>query len=401
MSSPAPRWSDLIANWPVIQSPVMQAPHQNLNGKRVILGLSGGVDSAVSAILLKEQGADVHALHMTNWEDDDGYCTAARDLQDARQVCERLDIPLHHVNFAREYRDQVFTYFLDEYRAGRTPNPDVLCNREIKFGVFRDYARRLGGDLIATGHYARTAQSGTETHLLRAADRSKDQSYFLHAVSEEALSETVFPLGALNKRSVREIARDHVLDVHDKKDSTGICFIGERPFREFLATFLPANPGPMQTPEGDIVGEHHGLMYYTLGQRQGLGIGGRTDASDDPWYVAAKDLEDNALIVVQGQHPLRFSEALIASEAAWINGMPEALSAGGKLNLSAKVRYRQPDQACTVELDSAGRLRVDFVDPQADVTPGQFVVFYVDERCLGGAVIDETLRDRVPLLKTG
>ena len=379
----------------------MQTERPDLDGKRVILGLSGGVDSAVCAILLKERGADVHALHMTNWEDDDGYCTAARDLQDARQICERLGIPLHHVNFARQYRDQVFSYFLDEYRAGRTPNPDVLCNREIKFGVFRDYARRLGGDLIATGHYARTARSNGETRLLRGADRDKDQSYFLHAVSEEALSETVFPLGNLQKAEVRAIARDHVLDVHDKKDSTGICFIGERPFREFLATYLPANPGDMKTPEGDIVGQHHGLMYYTLGQRQGLGIGGRKDAGDEPWYVAAKDLTENTLIVVQGDHPLRFSEALLASAPSWINGVPAPLQAGKALQLTAKVRYRQPDQECSVEADAAGRLRVAFAKPQADVTPGQFVVFYDGERCLGGAVIDETVRVREPLLKVG
>ena len=379
----------------------MHSERKNLDGRRVILGLSGGVDSAVSAILLKDSGADVHALHMTNWEDDDGYCTAARDLQDARKVCEQIGIPLHHVNFAREYRDQVFRYFLDEYRAGRTPNPDVLCNREIKFGVFRDHARRLGGDLIATGHYARTVQTGGRTTLLRGADRAKDQSYFLHAVSEEALAATVFPLGDLQKAEVRAIARDHVLDVHDKKDSTGICFIGERPFREFLSTYLPASPGQMKTPAGDVVGEHHGLMYYTLGQRQGLGIGGRRDASDEAWYVAAKDVDDNALIVVQGDHPLRFSDALLASAPSWINGVPERLASGQSLGLSAKVRYRQPDQACTVTCEASGKLRVAFEAPQADVTPGQFVVLYDGERCLGGAVIDETIRARAPLSKVG
>jgi tRNA-specific 2-thiouridylase len=253
--------------------------------QRVILGLSGGVDSAVAAALLKDEGYDVHALHMTNWEDDDGYCTAAADLQDARRVCERLDIPLHHVNFAREYRDQVFEYFLNEYCKGRTPNPDVLCNREIKFGVFRNYAKRLGGDLLATGHYARTGIVDGHGALFKGKDPNKDQSYFLHAVRAEALAETIFPLGEFLKDNVRRIARDRGLDVYDKKDSTGICFIGERPFREFLAEYIPANPGPMRTPGGDMVGEHQGLMYYTLGQRQGLHIGGIHGRPELPWYV--------------------------------------------------------------------------------------------------------------------
>jgi tRNA-specific 2-thiouridylase len=379
----------------------MRSNGHNLVDKRVILGLSGGVDSAVAAVLLRDAGADVHALHMTNWEDDDGYCTAAADLQDARNVCERIGIPLHHVNFAREYRDQVFSYFLDEYRAGRTPNPDVLCNREIKFGVFRDYARRLGGDFIATGHYARTASTDGRTMLRKGADPAKDQSYFLHAVSEEALSETVFPLGDLQKRAVRSIARERGLEVHDKKDSTGICFIGERPFREFLAAYLPANPGPMRTPDNRTVGEHYGLMYYTLGQRQGLGIGGRHDSSDEPWYVAEKDLEQNALIVVQGQHPLRFSRLLQASAPGWINGRPAALVDGGALACTCKIRYRQADQSCTVREDPAGALLVTFDTPQADVTPGQFAVFYQDDRCLGGAVIERAIRDDEALPKAG
>lgn len=379
----------------------MRSNGHNLVDKRVILGLSGGVDSAVAAVLLRDAGADVHALHMTNWEDDDGYCTAAADLQDARNVCERIGIPLHHVNFAREYRDQVFSYFLDEYRAGRTPNPDVLCNREIKFGVFRDYARRLGGDFIATGHYARTASIDGRTMLRKGADPAKEQSYFLHAVSEEALSETVFPLGDLQKRAVRSIARERGLEVHDKKDSTGICFIGERPFREFLSAYLPANPGPMRTPDNRTVGEHYGLMYYTLGQRQGLGIGGRHDSSDEPWYVAEKDLEQNALIVVQGQHPLRFSRLLQASAPGWINGRPAALVDGGALACTCKIRYRQADQSCTVREDPAGALLVTFDTPQADVTPGQFAVFYQDDRCLGGAVIERAIRDDEALPKAG
>jgi tRNA-specific 2-thiouridylase len=379
----------------------MPSPHQNLEGLRVILGLSGGVDSAVAAILLKDRGAIVEALHMTNWEDDDGYCTAAEDLQDARRICEQLDIPLHHVNFAREYRDQVFEYFLDEYRKGRTPNPDVLCNREIKFGVFLDYARRLGGDLIATGHYARTEIVAGRTCLMKARDHSKDQSYFLHAVTESALESTVFPLGDLLKAEVRDMARDHGLSVSEKKDSTGICFIGERPFREFLATYLPANPGPMKTPGGEILGEHQGLMYYTLGQRQGLGIGGRQDSGDEPWYVAAKDLEHNALIVVQGDHPLRYADALEASDASWINGVPEELAAAGELNCQAKIRYRQEDQACNVVDLDGGVLSVIFAQPQVAVTPGQFAVFYSGERCLGGAVIDRAISAAETLRKTG
>ena len=378
----------------------MQESGQILDGKRVVLGLSGGVDSAVAAILLRRQGAEVQALHMTNWEDDDGYCTAADDLQDAKQVCERIGIPFHAVNFSRQYRDQVFTYFLDEYKAGRTPNPDVLCNREIKFGVFRDYAHRLGADLIATGHYARTRRVDERTELWKAVDLSKDQSYFLHAVSEEALAETVFPLGELQKTEVRDIARQNGLAVHDKKDSTGICFIGERPFREFLATYLPARPGEMQTPEGQVVGQHHGLMYYTLGQRQGLGIGGLREAGAAPWYVAAKNVEDNVLVVVQGDHPLRYSDGLIATKASWVNGIPERLAAGEALDCNVKIRYRQPDQACRISTEDRC-LRIEFGVPQADVTPGQFAVFYDGVRCLGGAVIERGSRHEQALLKTG
>ncbi len=308
----------------------------NIADRKVILGLSGGVDSAVAAFLLKDAGAAVEALHMTIWEDDDGYCSAAEDLQDARRICERLDIPLHHVNFAKQYRERVFEYFLDEYRGGRTPNPDVLCNREIKFGVFRDYARRLGGELLATGHYARVASDGETVALLKGADRNKDQSYFLHAVSAEALAETVFPLGGLKKADVRRIAKEQGLAVHDKKDSTGICFIGERPFREFLGNFLPAQPGPIVTPAGDEIGRHHGLMYYTLGQRQGLGIGGRRDAGEAPWYVVDKDVEGNALVVDQGDSNLLLSEGLVAAEPTWIGAGPEIPEAG--LSCSAKNR---------------------------------------------------------------
>lgn len=354
--------------------------------KRVILGLSGGVDSAVAALRLQQDGYDVQALHMTNWEDDDGYCTAADDLQDARDVCDQLGITLHHVNFSKPYRDRVFEYFLDEYRAGRTPNPDVLCNREIKFGEFRNYAKRLGGDLLATGHYAQSAKIDGHGALLKGADPNKDQSYFLHQVPADALAETVFPLGDLQKDDVRRIARDAGLVVHDKKDSTGICFIGERPFREFLATYLPANPGPMRTPDGETIGEHQGLMYYTLGQRQGLHIGGRNDRPEQPWYVIGKDLENNTLIVAQGEHEMLFSNWLIGTDPTWIGGEPARLDDG--LHCNAKVRYRQSDQPCRVERHESG-VKVVFETRQRAVAPGQFVVFYHENRCLGGATIDE------------
>jgi tRNA-specific 2-thiouridylase len=364
------------------------SPGDTVRGKRIVVGLSGGVDSAVAALLLKDAGADVHALHMTNWEDDEGYCTAAADLQDARRICERLGIPLHHVNFAREYRERVFEHFLSEYRAGRTPNPDVLCNREIKFGVFRSYAKRLGAERLATGHYARIRNKGGKAQLWKAADRNKDQSYFLHAVSEAALAETLFPLGELSKGEVRGIARDRDLNVYDKKDSTGICFIGERPFREFLAQYLPARPGPVRTPDGRTLGEHAGLMYYTIGQRQGLGIGGLADEGDAPWYVAAKDLDENALIVVQGEHPLLYSDALDATAASWIGQPPEALRRAELLSCRAKVRYRQTDRDCKVGSSADGAVTVSFDEPQRAVAPGQSIVFYQGERCLGGAVID-------------
>lgn len=363
----------------------MQAALEN---RRVILGLSGGVDSAVAALLLQDAGADVQALHMTNWEDDDGYCTAAEDLQDARQVCDQLDIPLHHVNFSRQYRERVFEYFLAEYRAGRTPNPDVLCNREIKFGAFRDHAKRLGGELLATGHYARTAIIDGAAVLLKALDQDKDQSYFLHAVGAAALAETVFPLGELGKAEVRRIARDRGLGIHDKKDSTGICFIGERPFREFLSTYLPANPGAIETSDGVEVGRHSGLMYYTPGQRRGLQIGGRKDAAEEPWYVVDKDLRRNVLIVAQGDTELLLSRSLLATDASWIGEPPVSLDKD--LRCTAKIRYRQADQACTVRMED-NALRVNFETPQRAVATGQFVVFYAADRCLGGAVIERIL----------
>src|SRR5689334_3370222 len=316
----------------------------------VIVGMSGGVDSSVTAWLLQQQGYEVQGLFMSNWdEDEDGYCTAAEDYQDARHVCEQLRIPLHKVSFAGEYRERVFSYFLDEYRSGRTPNPDVLCNREIKFGVCYDYARRLGADWVATGHYARVEHDASHSRakLLRGLDPNKDQSYFLHAMPGDALAHTLFPIGSLQKADVRRMARELALPVFDKKDSTGICFIGERPFAEFLAQYLPAQPGPIETADGRKVGEHRGLMYYTLGQRQGLRIGGRSDASEDAWYVADKDLKRNVLVVVQGHdHPLLFTRGLTASQLNWVAGAAPATQFRG----TAKVRYRQRDQACEVRV---------------------------------------------------
>ena len=368
----------------------------DIAGRRVVLGLSGGVDSAVAALLLKRAGADVHALHMTNWEDDDGYCTAAADLQDARRVCEQIGIPLHHVNFADDYRKRVFAYFLAEYRAGRTPNPDVLCNREIKFGSFREHAKRLGSDLIGTGHYAQVSTDDAgNVQLLKGADSNKDQSYFLHAVSSAALAETVFPLGHLQKPEVRSIARDNGLWTQDKKDSTGICFIGERPFREFLATYLPARPGPIKTLEGTEVGTHSGLMFYTPGQRQGLGIGGRQNAGDAPWYVADKVLEDNTLVVVQGDHERLYCQEAELFEETWINDVPDAIDTADGWTCAVKIRYRQADQACTVRRLPEGRLQILFGAPQRAVAPGQFAVFYAGDRCMGGAVIDRLRRNPI------
>jgi tRNA-specific 2-thiouridylase len=359
-------------------------------GPLAIVALSGGVDSAVAALLLQQQGYRVQGLFMSNWEEDEeGYCTAADDYRDARRVCEVLDIPLHKVSFAAQYRERVFADFLREYRAGRTPNPDVLCNREIKFGACLEYARRLGAQFFATGHYARIARDGAQHRLLKGCDASKDQSYFLHSIAPAVLPQVLFPIGHLSKRVVRELARDAVLPVYDKKDSTGICFIGERPFKRFLSHYLPAMPGEIETAGGEVVGRHEGLMYYTLGQRQGLGIGGLASADEAAWYVAAKDPVRNVLIVVQGtDHPLLYSRALRTEAPHWIS--PDAQ--GRVLRCSVKTRYRQADQACSVEFDDAGT-RVSLDTPQRAITPGQFAVFYAGEECLGGAVIAHALVD--------
>jgi len=356
----------------------------------VIVGMSGGVDSSVAAWLLLQQGYEVQGLFMSNWdEDEDGYCTAAQDFQDARSVCERLGIPLHRVSFAGEYRERVFSYFLGEYRAGRTPNPDVLCNREIKFGVCFDYARRLGAEWVATGHYARVEHKDGP-RLLKGLDREKDQSYFLHAMPAVALARTLFPIGDLRKEQVREIARDLTLPVFDKKDSTGICFIGERPFAEFLSQYLPAQPGDIETLEGQHIGRHQGLMYYTLGQRQGLHIGGQAGAAEAPWYVCGKDLDRNVLLVVQGHdHPAMLSDGLVASQLEWVAGRPPA----ARFQCSAKVRYRQPDQSCGVIVRADNSVEVSFATAQRAVTPGQYVVFYRGNECLGGGVIETTVAD--------
>ncbi len=354
--------------------------------KKVIIGLSGGVDSSVSAALLIEQGYNVEALFMVNWqEDEEAYCSAADDLQDARAVCEHLDIPLHQVDFSAEYRQQVFDYFLDEYRAGRTPNPDILCNREIKFGKFYEYALRLGADFIATGHYARTELEEGRVRLLKGLDDNKDQSYFLHQSPTEALTRTLFPLGELHKNEVRERALQLGLHNHQRKDSTGICFIGERPFKEFLSRYIPAQPGNIVTDDGNVAGTHDGLMFHTLGQRQGLKIGGLKGYPDGAWYVVDKRLDSNELIIGQGaQHPLLFSQKLETGPVSWI-GQP----ADGELQ--AKIRYRQPDQRCTVTLQGNSAL-VEFAEPQRAVAPGQFIVFYKGDECLGGAVIEEHTR---------
>jgi tRNA-specific 2-thiouridylase len=362
-----------------------------------IVALSGGVDSAVAALRLRDAGHDVQCLHMSNWEDD-GYCDNAREFQDARRVCLDLGLPLHRVNFAREYREQVFADFLREHRAGRTPNPDVLCNRHIKFGVMRRYAERLGGTWLATGHYARIDASSGAPTLSKARDRDKDQSYFLHAVETDDLKNVLFPLGELTKGEVRERARRAGLAVADKKDSTGICFIGERPFADFLRTYLPEAPGLIRDAEGRERGRHRGLAFYTLGQRHGLEIGGVADAGGSPWYVAGKDAERNELLVVQGHdHPLLYANAISTGEPHWIGPAPRGLERGRAFVCQAKVRYRQPDQACSVTPLPSGGLTVTFDVPQRAPAPGQFVVFYSGERCLGGAKIEHAFRSSTGL----
>ena len=360
--------------------------------KRVVIGMSGGVDSSVSAWLLKEQGYEVIGLFMKNWEDDDDseYCSTREDWIDAASVADVVGVDIEAVNFAAEYKDRVFAEFLREYQAGRTPNPDVLCNAEIKFKAFLDHAMKLGADLIATGHYARVRQGENgRFELLKALDASKDQSYFLHRLNQAQLSKTLFPLGEIPKTEVRKIAERIGLPNAKKKDSTGICFIGERPFREFLNRYLSYKPGPMMTPDGTVVGEHVGLSFYTLGQRKGIGLGGiksyqNAEGSSDAWYVARKDVENNILYVVQGHdHPWLLSGALKSAQASWIAG--ESPTAG---QLAAKTRYRQADVPCFLSVDDAERFSLSFDSPQWAVTPGQSAVLYDGEVCLGGGIIN-------------
>ncbi len=362
--------------------------------KRIVVGMSGGVDSSVAALLLKQQGHDVLGLFMKNWEDDDTdeYCSSRQDLVDAVAVADRIGIEIEAINFAAEYKERVFNEFLNEYRAGRTPNPDVLCNAEIKFRAFLDHAMTLGADYIATGHYAQTREVDGLHQLLKAEDGSKDQSYFLYRLDQQQLARTLFPLGALYKRDVRELARREGLPNHNKRDSTGICFIGERPFREFLNRYLPANPGDIYALDGRPVGRHMGLMFYTLGQRQGLGIGGQRNGDGDAWYVVDKDLQRNRLIVVQGrENRALYSNRLTAVRLSWVSGAP----AHCNWVYGGKTRYRQKDAPCAIVESSDERCAIDFAEAQWAVTPGQSVVVYESRVCLGGGIIETAPNDRL------
>jgi len=357
--------------------------------KHIIVGMSGGVDSSVTAALLLEQGHQVTGVFMKNWDEDDGTeeCTALTDLADAQQVCDTLNIELKTVNFASEYWDEVFEVFLAEFKAGRTPNPDILCNKHVKFKAFLDYAiDDLGAEYIATGHYARIGQDTDGTfQLLKGLDPSKEQSYFLYTLGQKALSKSLFPIGDLHKTDIRKMAEKYGFANHDKKDSTGICFIGERKFTEFLQRYLPTQPGEMRTPDGQYIAKHSGLMYYTFGQRQGLGIGGVKDAPDEPWYVLDKDLDNNILIVGQGHnHPLMLHDTLEAVQLDWCDNQPLTTT----IHCKAKTRYRQNDQTCTLIPLENDRIKVIFSHAQRAITPGQSVVFYQDDICLGGGIIE-------------
>ena len=359
----------------------------SLKKQRIIVGMSGGVDSSVAAWLLLQAGYEVEGLFMKNWEEDDDaeYCAAAVDLADAQAVCDQLGIPLHTVNFATEYWDRVFSYFLAEYKAGRTPNPDILCNREIKFRAFLDHAKTLGAEKIATGHYARITQQDELYQLRTGIDQNKDQSYFLYALNQHQLGHAIFPLGELEKTEVRKIATEQGFATAKKKDSTGICFIGERKFSDFLNRYLPAQPGDIVTLDGEVIGQHNGLMFYTYGQRHGLGIGGRKDAADEPWFVVDKDLARNRLIVAQGHdHPALLHQRLQCSQLNWISGTAPDLPFACR----AKIRYRQTAQNCTLEKMENGVLDITFEAPQRAITPGQSVVIYQGDICLGGGIIN-------------
>ena len=367
---------------------------------RIVLGLSGGVDSSVAAWLLKREGHEVIGVFMKNWEDDDTdeYCTSRQDLVDAAAVADVVGIEIEAVNFAREYRERVFAQFLAEYRAGRTPNPDVLCNSEIKFKAFLEHAMALGADRIATGHYARLRTDAGGVALVKAVDRAKDQTYFLHQLTQAQLQGTLFPVGSLTKAEVRAIARENRIPTYAKKDSTGICFIGERPFRDFLARYLPRTPGPIEVPDGRVLGSHHGLAYYTLGQRQGLGLGGTRGGREAPWFVADKDHARNALVVVQGRDdPRLHARAVEAIDLHWIGGRaPESAT-----RLAAKTRYRMADAPCGVFALDGGRWRAEFDAPQWAPTPGQYLVLYDGEVCLGGGVITAAVREDVAPAQAG
>jgi tRNA-uridine 2-sulfurtransferase len=363
---------------------------------KVVIGMSGGVDSSVAALLLKEQGYDVIGVFMKNWDekDDYGYCTSDEDYADVRRVCDQIGIPYYTVNFEMDYWDRVFTYFLEEYKRGRTPNPDVMCNKEIKFKAFLDYAMKIGADYLATGHYARVDIHNGEYRLLRAEDKNKDQTYFLCALGQHQLSKAMFPVGHITKPQLREIAKKAGLKTAEKKDSTGICFIGERDFNEFLSRYLPAQKGDIKTLSCEIVGRHDGLMYYTLGQRKGLGIGGK--GTGEPWFVAEKDLENNILYVVQGsEHPALLSYGLFATDLNWVSDREKEST----FRCTAKFRYRQPDQGVRVQLLEGNKCHVLFDEPQKAVTPGQAVVFYDGESCLGGGIINEIYKDKAILDK--
>lgn len=355
--------------------------------KTVVVGMSGGVDSSVAAYLLKKQGYNVIGLFMHNWEEEEGgHCTAEQDFLDVRMVASKLDIPYFSVNFSKEYKDRVFADFLEEYKKGRTPNPDVLCNREIKFGPFLEHAKKIGADFIATGHYCKISHENGVHRLLKAKDTNKDQTYFLNQLNQKQLEMVLFPLGDMVKADVRKIAEEQGLITASKKDSTGICFIGERNFREFLKNYLPLKPGNIVDDKGNIVGKHEGLCYYTLGQRRGLDIGGKAGGNGDRWFVLKKDLDKNELVVSQGETDALFSNGLISYKVNWITGMPQEKT----FYCYAKMRYRQPDQKVKVTLQENGHVKVDFYEKQRAVTPGQYVVFYTETECLGGGVIEET-----------
>lgn len=355
--------------------------------KTVVVGMSGGVDSSVAAMLLKQEGYNVIGLFMRNWEEEDnaGHCTAEEDFEDVKRVCSQLDIPYYTVNFSKEYMDRVFDNFLDEYKKGRTPNPDVLCNREIKFGPFLDYAKKIGADYIATGHYARVSRENGQTYLLKGVDDNKDQTYFLNQLNQEQLSKTLFPVGHLTKPELREIAKENNFITAEKKDSTGICFIGERKFRDFLKTYLPAKKGVIKDLQGNVVGEHEGLMYYTPGQRRGLNIGGLKGGSGERWFVIKKDLQNNVLYVNQGETDELFSSSLTVYNMHWINGTPSEKT----FTCTAKFRHRQPDQTVTVEQLENGHTQIVFEQKQRAITEGQWAVLYLNDVCLGGGVIEE------------